>query len=309
VNVANFGGFMKMKSKSGDEKHTLDEFNDDGTPKSREQIIAQMILESKKRKFEKAKEMDENFELINELDTTLKDPEFKSLLLTAPTKKEEMLGMLVRKPEKSTPVISEPKPVQEPYDRLVRELQFATKFDGEKARVTTEVVDAQDAHLLYVGEDYKKFEETVLQSCVIRYVETSDDSGTSQEFPEINEGELNSILTRVIKYYKATEKSKLINLCKHLLEFITVWADYPEGLHFVIQDHLDWIVTHFHTMLLTDPTACSTIFLNHIGALKARFDGTEEDSTHDENTLSESMVSEIDFFEGINELFKTIACF
>jgi hypothetical protein len=197
----------------------------------------------------------------------------------------EMLG-----PKKKVTLPVEPKPVQEPYDRLVRELQFATKFDGEKAHVNAEVIDSQDADLLQVTDDYKTFEESVLQSSLIQYAEATDEFGTTREFPELNVQELNNILFRVIKYYKATEKSKLNILCKHLLEFVTEWADYPQGMNFVFDETEDPMLSHFHTMVLSDPKACAEIFLSRIGTIKSRFEGAEDRSSDREGMLCESMV-------------------
>lgn len=125
VSDAHFAGdFLKVKSKSADE---VDE--DEG--KSRGDIIAELILNSKKRKMEKAKEADENYELVSKLDQEFKNPDFRNLLTFM---------------KKDSTETKEAPPKKEDYDKIVRELHFETKTGLASNRLKTEE-EIQDEEL------------------------------------------------------------------------------------------------------------------------------------------------------------------
>lgn len=125
VSDAHFAGdFLKVKSKSAEE---VDE--DEG--KSRGDIIAELILNSKKRKMEKAKEADENYELVTKLDQEFKNPDFRSLLTFM---------------KKDSAETKEAPPKKEDYDKIVRELHFEAKTGLASNRLKTEE-EIQDEEL------------------------------------------------------------------------------------------------------------------------------------------------------------------
>lgn len=131
VSDAHFGGgdFLKVKS-------TPDDAVDEDTGKSRKDIIAELILNSKKRKMEKAKEADESYELVSKLDQEFKTPDFRSLLT--------FMGKDKRDTKDKEP---EPQPKKEDYDKLVRELHFEAKTGLASNRLKTEQ-EVQEEELL-----------------------------------------------------------------------------------------------------------------------------------------------------------------
>lgn len=114
------GDFLKIKSQNEDDEEMTTE---DG-PQSRKNFIDELILNSKKRKLEKAKEADENYELVSKLDSEFKSPDFRNLLT------------FVRK--EGAPEVKELPPKKEEYDKLVRELQFEAKTGLASNRLKTE---------------------------------------------------------------------------------------------------------------------------------------------------------------------------
>jgi nucleolar protein 14 len=113
---------MKIKPKSDQETQDSD-FNEDGT-KSHKQIIQELILESKRKRFEKSKEADENYELVCKLDDDFKNPDIRNLLLMGG--KDKRLTEVNQPPQKGE------------YDHLVKELQFETKTGRATDRLKTE---------------------------------------------------------------------------------------------------------------------------------------------------------------------------
>ena len=103
-------------------KADTDEVDDDDQ-KSRKDIIAELILNSKMRKMEKAKEADENYELVTKLDQEFKSPDFRNLL------------NFVRKEGTESREVTTKK---EDYDKIVRELQFEAKTGLAANRLKTE---------------------------------------------------------------------------------------------------------------------------------------------------------------------------
>jgi len=106
------------------------ELDSSGQPKSHKQIIQELILASKQKKYEKAKEADENYELVCKLDDEFKDPDIRNLLLLGGKKSTSD-----SKP-KDAPSISGEK---EEYDKIVRELQFEAKAGRASDRLKTEL--------------------------------------------------------------------------------------------------------------------------------------------------------------------------
>lgn len=129
VSDANFGGFMRIK-KQEEEEPNEEDFKADGQPKSHKEIIHELIMASKQKKYEKAKEADENYELVCKLDEDFKNPDIKSLLF----------GVAKDKPpqEKSIPPPSSAPTSETEYDKLVKELQFETKTGKAAERLKTE---------------------------------------------------------------------------------------------------------------------------------------------------------------------------
>lgn len=110
-----------------------DDLDEDGKPKSHKQIIQELIAESKRKKYEKAKEADENYELVCKLDDEFKNPDIRGLLLMSGKNKVN---------EESVPA---PKPDDnEEYDKLVKALQFETKTGRATDRLKTEDELAQE---------------------------------------------------------------------------------------------------------------------------------------------------------------------
>lgn len=97
--------------------------DDDMDGKSRGDIIAELILNSKKRKMEKAKEADENYELVTKLDQEFKSPDFRNLLTFV---------------KKDGDVKEAPVQKKEDYDKIVRELHFEAKTGQAANRLKTE---------------------------------------------------------------------------------------------------------------------------------------------------------------------------
>ncbi|CAN8005890.1 unnamed protein product [Ixodes hexagonus] len=105
----NFGGFLTKADPSSD------------SAKSRKEAIDQLIAESKKLKYERQVEKDENFELTERLDNDWK--QFQGLLASSRLKK---------KPEDVE------KESTDDYDVLVKQLRFAPRAGTATERVKTE---------------------------------------------------------------------------------------------------------------------------------------------------------------------------
>ncbi|CAL8070337.1 unnamed protein product [Orchesella dallaii] len=119
VSDAHFsGGLLKLKSKPEGE-----EGQDEDDQKSRKDIIAELILNSKMRKMEKAKEADENYELVSKLDQEFKTQEFRNLLTFVGGKSEKKVDA---------------PPKKEDYDKIVRELHYESKTGLASNRLKTE---------------------------------------------------------------------------------------------------------------------------------------------------------------------------
>lgn len=107
ANKTNFGGFLTKADPSSD------------SVKSRKEAIDQLIAESKKLKYERQVEKDENFELTERLDNDWK--KFQGLLASSRLKK------------KPTEIES-----TDDYDVLVKQLRFAPRAGTATERVKTE---------------------------------------------------------------------------------------------------------------------------------------------------------------------------
>lgn len=149
---------MKIKKPSEQEPEEY-ELNDDGQPKSHKQIIQELIMESKKKRFEKAKEADENYELVCKLDDDFKNPDIRNLLLLGGGSKD-------KKPRES----KEPPPIEEKedYDKIVKELQFEAKTGNATDRLKTEDE--------LVQEEKEKLEQ--LERDRLKRMQMSDTDGT-----------------------------------------------------------------------------------------------------------------------------------
>jgi nucleolar protein 14 len=120
-----------MKIKQGDPRDDV-ELDSSGQPKTHKQIIHELIMASKQKKFEKSKEADENYELVCKLDDEFKDPEIRNLLLLGGAKEKK--GGSDERPKEPA---SAPKERVE-YDTIVRELQFETKTGRASDRLKTD---------------------------------------------------------------------------------------------------------------------------------------------------------------------------
>jgi len=116
-------------------KETVDE--EPMTEKSRKEIIDELILNSKKKKFEKAKESEENFQLISQLDEDFKSADIRNMLFgkaNAPDLPKAVSS------ETQTPS-SDPKYVD--YDKLVKDLHMEAKIELPRPK-PAKVVEESD---------------------------------------------------------------------------------------------------------------------------------------------------------------------
>ena len=263
------GGFLRVKK--NDDDGDQEEMDEEGKPKkTRDQIIAELILASKQRKFEKAKETDENYEKIVNLDNEFKSMEFKNLLnqLQVPKKPkrdemtaEQLLASI--RAEEAPPPTSQPAPQQpskplEPktvekkeedkvdYDRLVKELQFETK----RARPA----DIPKTDNQQIEDDIEELKATL--------TEISDLS-------EPLKANLEKILQTVIEA-KGGEKLQLPDVLSTLIGFFLNQVEYNEGsgkvsiLSNSFKSLCDVILPHMHSLLAGNGVGCTKRYLEHI---------------------------------------------
>ena len=266
VKDAHFGGgFLRVKK---DDDNDQEEMDEDGKPKkTRDQIIAELILASKQRKFEKAKESDENYEKIVNLDNEFKSMEFKNLLnqLQIPKKPKrdemtpEQLLASIRAEETATvplpPTTAKPEEPKAPekkdqdkvdYDRLVKELQFETK----RARPA----DIPKTDNQQIEDDIEELKATLMEI---------------DDLSEPLKANLEKILQNVIEA-KGGEKLQLPDVLSTLIGFFLNQVEYNEGsgkvsvLSNSFKSLCDVILPHMHSLLAGNAVGCTKRYLEHI---------------------------------------------
>ncbi|CAG7729154.1 unnamed protein product [Allacma fusca] len=288
VGDANFGGgFLRVKPDQ--EIESEQEETEDGNVnrrKSRDEIIAELILASKKRKFEKAKESDENYEKIQDLDAEFKTVEFKNLLnqLQAPKKPpkgslsaEELLAKIREENNMpSTNVIENAKtvaksqenekpdkiPEKVDYDRLVRELQFEKK-------------KARPSDLPQLGVEQIQTDREDL-------LEQLKDTGLSEEL----KAKLEKILNGVFEA-KGGDKTQLPDVLSGLIGFFLKNLQYYGNVNEEepgqkisvfsnnFKDFCDVLIPPMYSLFVANTVGCTKRFLEHLTQAQEEFQKTK----------------------------------